>query len=146
MNVKTVHEAVEDSIGTQTLTAHLLEGFSSMALLIALVGLYGTVAFSVAQRTREFGVRLALGAPQESIRLLVVQKAMLPVLAGLIAGDIILWFATKLIRSYLFGISPHDAATIAIASCTLVATGFIAALIPARRAASIDPMQALRTE
>lgn len=146
MNVKTVHEAVEDSIGTQTLTAHLLEGFSSMALLIALVGLYGTVAFSVAQRTREFGVRLALGAPQESIRQLVVQKAMWPVLTGLIAGDIILWFATKLIRSYLFGISPHDAATIAIASCTLVATGFIAALIPARRAASMDPMQALRTE
>jgi predicted permease len=146
IDVKTVHEAVEDSIGTQTLTAHLLEGFSSMALLIALVGLYGTVAFSVAQRTREFGVRLALGAPQESIRQLVIKKAMWPVLTGLIAGDIILWFATRLIRSYLFGISPHDSATLVIASCTLIATGFIAALIPARRAATIDPMQALRTE
>ena len=146
IDVKTVHEAVEDSFVTQTLMAHLLEGFSSMALLIALVGLYGTVAFSVAQRTREFGVRLALGAPQESIRQLVMQKAMWPVITGLLAGDIVLWFATKLIRSYLFGISPHDSATFAIASCTLVATGFIAALIPARRATAIDPMHALRTE
>ncbi len=146
IDVKTVRESVEDSFGNQTLIAHLLGGFSLMALLIALVGLYGTVAFSVAQRTREFGVRLALGAPQQSIRTLVMQKAMWPVFTGLIAGNIILWFATKLVRSYLFGISAHDSATLVIASCTLVATGFIAALIPARRAAFTDPMTALRTE
>lgn len=146
IDVKTVRESVEDSFGNQTLIAHLLEGFSLMALLIALVGLYGTVAFSVAQRTREFGVRLALGAPQQSIRTLVMQKAMWPVFTGLIAGNIILWFATKLVRSYLFGISAHDSATLVIASCTLVATGLIAALIPARRAALTDPMTALRTE
>lgn len=146
IDVKTVHEAVEDSFGTQALIAHLLEGFSLMALLIALVGVYGTVAYSVAQRTREFGVRLALGAPQQSIRQLVMQKAMWPVVTGLIAGNITLWFATKLVRSYLFGISGHDSATLMIASCMLVATGFIAALIPALRAASTDPMTALRTE
>ena len=146
INVKTVHEAVEDSFGTQTLMAHLLEGFSSIALLIALVNLYGTVAFSVAQRAREFGVRLAFGASRESIRLLVIEKAMLPVMVGLIAGDIVLWFTTRLIRSYLFGTSPHDSATFAIASCLLITTGFIAALIPARRSAFINPMQALRTE
>ncbi len=146
INVKTVHEAVEDSFGTQNLIAHLLESFSAIALLIALVGLYGTVAFSVAQRTREFGVRIALGASQESISRLVLEKAMKPVIAGLIAGDIVLWFATRLVRGYLFGTSPHDSATFVVASCLLVATGFIAAMIPARRASSIDPMNALRTE
>jgi len=146
INVKTIHEAVEDSFGSQTLMAHLLEGFSGMALLIAMVGLYGTVAFSVAQRTREFGVRLALGAPQQSITQLILRRAMWPVVAGLLAGDVVLWFATRLIRSYLFGVAPHDAVTVVVASLTLLVTGMVAALIPARRAASIDPMQALRTE
>lgn len=146
MDVKTVHEAVEDSIGTRTLMAHLLESFSGMALLIAVVGLYGTVAFSVAQRSREFGVRLALGAPKESITQLVMRRAMWPVVAGLAAGDIALWFITRIIRSYLFGVAPHDAATLAAASALLVLTALIAAMVPARRAASIDPMQALRTE
>ncbi len=146
IGVKTIHEAVEDSFGNQTLMAHLLEGFSGMALLIAMVGLYGTVAFSVAQRTREFGVRLALGAPQQSITQLILRRAMFPVIAGLIAGDVALWFATRLIRSYLFGVAPHDAVTLIAASLTLVVTAWIAALIPAHRAAEIDPMQALRTE
>jgi predicted permease len=146
INVKTIHEAVEDSFGSQTLMAHLLTGFSAMALLIAAVGLYGTVAFSVAQRTREFGVRLALGAPQESIRRLVLQKAMLPVITGLLAGDIVLWFAARLVRSYLFGVAPHDVATFWTTTFILLSAACVAAIIPARRAATIDPMQALRTE
>ena len=117
-----------------------------MALLVAAVGLYGTVAFSVAQRKREFGVRLALGSPPESVRRLVMQKAMLPVMAGLIAGDITLWFAARLVRSYLFGVSPQDGTTFLIASLSLLAAAYIAAVLPARRAAAIDPMEALRSE
>jgi ABC-type antimicrobial peptide transport system permease subunit len=71
---------------------------------------------------------------------------MLPVLLGLLAGDIALWFIAKLVRGYLFGVAPHDAVTITVASLLLVSTALVAALVPARRAASIDPMQALRTE
>jgi predicted permease len=145
-NVKTIHEAVEDSFGSQTLIAHLLESFAALALMIAAVGLYGLLSFAVAQRTREIGVRIALGAPQANILSLILRRALLLVGAGLAIGGVLAWFAATVTRSYIFGVQAHDALTFTAVVLVLAATSLIAAWLPARRAASIDPILALRSE
>ena len=144
--VKTIHEAVEDSFGSQTLISHLLETFAALALMIASVGLYGLLSFAVAQRTRELGLRIALGAPQANILGLVLRRALLLVGIGLAAGAAMAWFAVTLARSYIFGVQVHDALTFAAVIVVLAAASFIAAWLPARRAASVDPILALRSE
>lgn len=145
-NVKTIHEAVEDSFGSQTLIAHLLESFAGLALLIASVGLYGLLSFAVAQRTREIGVRIALGAPQANILALILRRALLLVGAGLAIGGVLAWFAVTVARSYIFGVQAHDALTFTAVVVVLAVASFVAAWLPARRAASIDPNLALRSE
>jgi predicted permease len=145
-DVKTIHEAVEDSFGSQALIARLLEGFAAIALMIASVGLYGLLSFAVAQRTHEIGVRMALGALRINILSLILRRALLLVVAGLAFGTIIAWFASNLARSYIFGVQAHDAFTIAAVACVLAAAALLAAWLPARRAASVEPMQALRAE
>jgi predicted permease len=145
-DVKTIHEAVEDSFGSQTLIAHLLESFAALALMIAAVGLYGLLSFAVAQRTREIGVRLALGAQQANILTLILRRALLLVGAGLGIGGALAWFAAALTRSYIFGVQAHDALTFTAVVVVLAAASLIAAWLPARRAASIDPNLALRSE
>ena len=145
-NVKTVQEAVEDSFGSQTLTAYLLGGFAGLALLIASVGLYGLLSFAVAQRTREFGLRIALGAQQSSILSLVLKRALLLVSVGLVLGTAMAWFAVSLARSYIYGVKAHDGVTFAAVTFVLAGASILAAWMPARHAASIEPMQALRNE
>jgi predicted permease len=145
-DVKTIHEAVEDSFGSQKLIAHLLESFACIALMIASVGLYGLLSFAVAQRTREIGLRIALGAPEASIIKLILRRALLLAGAGIAIGGLIAWFAVNLARTYIFGVETHDALTFAAVTVVLAAAAFLAAWMPARRAASIDPIQALRTE
>jgi len=145
-DVKTIHEAVEDSFGSQTLIAHLLEAFAALALMIASVGLYGLLSFAVAQRTREIGLRIALGAPQGNILTLVLRRALLLVGIGLTIGGVLAWFATTLARSYIFGVQAHDALTFAAVVVLLAAASLVAAWLPARRAASVEPILALRSE
>jgi predicted permease len=145
-DVKTIHEAVEDSFGSQTLIAHLLETFAGLALLIASVGLYGLLSFAVAQRTREIGLRIALGAQQGNILSLVLGRALLLVGAGLAIGGVMAWFATLLARGYIFGVESHDGLTFTAVVALLAAASFFAAWLPARRAASVDPILALRSE
>ncbi len=145
-DVKTIHEAVEDSFGSQTLIARLLEGFAALALLIASVGLYGLLSFAVAQRTREIGLRIALGAPQGNILSLVLRRALLLVGIGLTFGGVLAWFAARLASGYIYGIQAHDAFTFAAVALVLSAASFIAAWLPARRAAAVDPILALRSE
>jgi ABC-type antimicrobial peptide transport system permease subunit len=144
--VKTIHEAVEDSFGSQTLIARLLGTFAGLALLIASVGLYGLLSFAVAQRTREIGLRIALGAQQGNILSLVLRRALLLVAAGLTLGAVLAWFATLLARSYIFGVGSHDGLTFTAVVAVLAAASLVAAWLPARRAASVDPMLALRSE
>jgi predicted permease len=145
-NVKTIHEAVEDSFGSQTLTAHLLETFAGLALLIASVGLYGLLSFAVAQRTREIGLRIALGAPQANILSLILRRALLLVAAGLSIGGVMAWFAVRFASSYIYGVQAHDGLTFAAVVVMLAAASMVAAWLPARRAASVDPILALRSE
>jgi predicted permease len=144
--VKTIHEAVEDSFGSQTLIAHLLETFAALALLIASVGLYGLLSFAVAQRTREIGLRIALGAPQANILSLILRRALLLVAVGLTIGGALAWFAVKFASSYIYGVQAHDALTFNAVVLVLAAASFLAAWLPARRAASVDPILALRSE
>jgi ABC-type antimicrobial peptide transport system permease subunit len=145
-NVKTIHEAVEDSFGSQTLIAHLLESFAALALLIASVGLYGLLSFAVAQRTREIGLRIALGAPQGNILSLILRRALLLVAAGLTIGGVLAWFAVTFARSYIYGVQAHDGLTFIAMVIVLAAASLVAAWLPARRAASIDPILTLRSE
>jgi predicted permease len=145
-DVKTIHQAVEDSFGSQTLIARLLESFAALALVIASVGLYGLLTFSVAQRTREIGVRLALGTPHGNVVGMVLGRALLLVVSGLFCGAVMAWFAVRFAQSYVYGVRVHDAVTFVVVILVLTAASFLAAWLPARRAASIDPILALRSE
>ena len=142
----TMDQVVEDSFGSQRLAAHLLEIFGGAALLIAVGGLYGLLAWVVTQRTREMGVRVALGAGRASLLWLVLRQAGWMLLAGVAVGTGLAFGAGRLLRGYLFGVSTHDAWTMAGAALLLFASGMLAAYLPARRAAGVDPMVALRTE
>jgi putative ABC transport system permease protein len=124
----------------------LLGIFAAIALLLALVGLYGLMAYSVSCRIRELGIRMALGAQRTDVTLLVLRRAGILLGSGLALGLASTWIATRTIQAFLFGVDAHDPATILLVCTVLAICGFVAALIPARRAASIDPMQALRTE
>jgi hypothetical protein len=145
-DVKTIHEAVEDSFGSQTLIAHMLESFAALALMIASVGLYGLLSFAVAQRTREIGLRIALGAPQANILSLILRRALLLVGIGLATGGGLAWFAVRFTSGYIYGVVAHDMLTFTAVVVVLAAASFLAAWLPARRAAGVDPILALRSE
>jgi hypothetical protein len=142
----TMDQIVEDSYGSQRLAAHLLEFFGGSALALCVAGLYGLLAYIVAQRTRELGVRIALGASRARLLWLVMRQAGAMLLVGVAAGSGLAYAAGRLVRGFLYGVSAHDGWTMAAAAALLLGSGLIAAYLPARRAASVDPMRALRTE
>jgi len=120
--------------------------FGATSLLLALAGIYGSVAFSVAQRTREIGVRVALGARTASVVGMVLQKCVVWVVAGLGAGLLIALGAARVLGSLLYGVSPHDPVAYAAAAVGLLLAALAAAWLPALRAARVDPVVALRSE
>ena len=137
---------LDDSIVSERLLATLSGFFAGLALLLSAIGIYGLIAWSVTRRTTEIGVRMALGATRIKIlRLILVQIVSLLTL-GVLAGGIAAFFAARSIRSFLFEVTPNNPAVFLLAICVLALIGLLAALLPARRAVSIDPMQALRTE
>jgi predicted permease len=146
IDIQTMGDLVSIASARRRFQTSLLTTFAAIALLLALVGLYGLMAFSVNRRTRELGIRMALGAERRDVVLLIVRNAAALVLTGLAAGLTCTWLGTRALRSFLFGVSEHDPLTVVSISLLLIICGLVAALVPARRAASIDPMQALRTE
>jgi len=145
-DVQTMGDLVSVASARRRFQTSLLTAFAGIALLLGLVGLYGLMAFSVNRRTREVGIRMALGAERRDVLFLIIRNAAALVFTGLAAGLVWAWVLTRLLKSFLFGVSEHDPVTVISASLLLIVCGLIAAFVPARRAASIDPMQALRTE
>jgi len=145
-DIQTMGELESAASARRRFQTLLLSVFAGIAMFLALVGLHGLMAYSVSRRTREVGIRMALGAQRTDVMLLVLKKAALLLALGLVSGLVASWFATRVIQAFLFGVGRHDPTTI-LAVCALLAVfGLIAAIVPARRAASINPMQALRTE
>ena len=124
----------------------LLTLLGVFGLVLTLVGVFSTTAYAVARRTREIGVRAAFGARPGQVVSAMIQDAVWPVAVGLVAGLAGDYYATRLIRSFLFQTTPYDPGTLAAAVVLLAVTAGLAAWLPARRAASVDPLSALRAE
>jgi ABC-type antimicrobial peptide transport system permease subunit len=117
-----------------------------VAALLALMGVYGLLAFSVSQRVREIGVRMALGASRFSVVLLVLRQSLSVVVAGVVIGAVAAYWLSRVVRSLLFGIAPGDPSTIAGMAVVIVMASLAASGLPARRAAGIQPVDALRDQ
>jgi putative ABC transport system permease protein len=143
-DVRTMDEVVATTFSRQHFSALLLAGFSCASLLLAAIGVYGILAYWVSERVREIGVRVAVGATPANIMSLVFRSAAVPVMVGVAAGITGALALAGLIRTLLFGIGPHDPVTLALAPVTLALVALLAAWIPSRRAAALDPACALR--
>ncbi len=139
-------QVVADSYGSQTLAAHLLELFGGTALLLCVTGLYGLLSYVVAQRTREIGLRIALGASRRQALWLVLRQAGALVLSGVGIGMVLAAASARFVRVFLYGVAEHDLWTLVIVALVLIMSGSAAAFFPARRAAHVNPIEALRAE
>ncbi len=146
LNIQTLNDRVDGSLQGERTQATLLGSAGLLALLLASVGLYGVMAYSVAQRTREIGIRMALGASRKDVMGLVLKQSVSLVSAGIVIGLGVAFGVTRLIASSLFGITAVDPVTFAGMSLLLIAVSLAASYIPARRATKVDPMIALRYE
>jgi predicted permease len=144
--VRALGGIVADSVANRRFEMDLLLLFAISALLLAGLGVYGVVTYSVVQREREIGLRLALGAQKANIYALVLRDGLMPVLAGACAGITVAFGFARVARSLLFQVSPYNPIVVISAVGVLVAVGVAACLLPAHRAAAVDPMQALKTE
>ncbi len=144
--LKTLEEYAAKSVATPRFTAYLVGGFAVFAMLLAGFGLFSVMAYSVTQRRREFGIRMALGAQPADVRSLVVGQAVRTGAIGIVVGLAAAFAATRVLSGLLFGVGANDPATFAGVSATLAAVLLIAAYLPARRATRVDPMSALRSE
>ena len=142
----TLEAIVAQSLGQERLTMALLGVFAGIALLLAVVGIYGAVAYTVEQRTGEIGVRMALGAQTQDVLTLVVRQGMSPVVIGLVIGLAGTFAAGRLLAAQLYQISPHNPWLLGATALLLALVALIACLVPAWRATLVDPIQALRTE
>jgi predicted permease len=145
-DVRTMDEILERTVGRQHVAAQLLGAFAVIALMLALVGLYGALAFSVAQRTREIGIRRALGAGQPAVLGMIVRQALRLTTIGIASGIAAALAVTNTLESFLFQVSTTDWTTFAGTSGLFVIVAVLAALVPAWRAVRISPLSALRSD
>lgn len=139
-------QIVSASIADRRFSTLLLGIFAGLALLLAAVGIYGVISYTVAQRTRELGIRMVLGAGRADVLRVVVTQSMLPVLAGLAIGLAASFGLTRLMAGMLYGVNAGDPVTLIGVTLALAAVALIATLVPARRATRVAPMVALRYE
>ena len=145
-DIQTMDEIVDNSVTQRRLTMVLLSIFAALALVLAAVGIYGVIGYSVSQRTQEIGIRMALGAPRAAVMRMVVGQAMVLAGIGLAAGAVGAWLLTRLMAKLLFGVTPSDPLTFAAVSALLALVAAVAASVPGIRATRVDPVIALRAE
>jgi putative ABC transport system permease protein len=144
--LKSLDDQVTDSVATERFQTILLSAFGAAALLLALLGVYGVLTYSVSLREQEFGIRIALGSGKAALVWHVVRHAAVPVVGGVIAGLTLAFVATRWIASLLYETRTADPAAISASVGVLLAASLLATLLPARRAAPVDPIKALKTE
>jgi ABC-type antimicrobial peptide transport system permease subunit len=120
--------------------------FGLLALVLASVGIYGLISYSVAQRTREIGIRMALGARMSSVVALMLVRGFRIVLVGIVVGVALTWFVTRLLSKLLYGVAPHDPVIFVTTALVLGGVAMLASFVPARRAARVNPLSALRAD
>jgi len=144
--IRTMEELLDESLVQQRFRTWLISGFAALALLLSAIGLYALISYSVSQRTREIGVRVALGAQRSNVLGMVLREGMQLLVFGLLLGLVGAFSVTRIIRSLLYSTSSTDALSFIVTSLTLIAVALLACYIPARRATKVDPMVALRYE
>ncbi|MEO8681198.1 MAG: ABC transporter permease [Vicinamibacterales bacterium] len=146
MNNRTMDDGLAASLMPARVGAILAAGFGGLGMLLAAIGLYGVIAFSVARRTREIGVRIALGAQPAGVLAMVLRQGLVLVAIGIVAGGVLAASAGQVIKGLLYGVSPLDPVAWGLAIAAMLAASMLANLVPARRAMRVDPMTALRTD
>jgi putative ABC transport system permease protein len=144
--MKTMQEVVSEAVATPASTTSLFATFASLALVLGMIGIYGVLAFLVSKRTREIGIRVALGARRQDVLWLVMREGAKFSFAGIALGLAGAMVVTRLLASELYGVSPMDAATYLSVSCTMAAVTLLACYLPTRRAMCVDPLTALRQD
>jgi ABC-type antimicrobial peptide transport system permease subunit len=145
-HVQSIDEVLSDSVARQRMTATLLGSFAILTLVLAAIGIFGVLSYSVAQRTREIGVRMAIGADRTQILTLVLRQAATLGITGTAAGLILALLSGRLLGSLLFQTTPTDPASVSISIGALLLVTVAAVSLPSARAASVDPVEALRSE
>jgi putative ABC transport system permease protein len=141
-----MEEIISRRVAQRKLNMLLLGLFGLLGLVISAVGIYGVMAYLVSQRTREIGVRMALGATRGRVVRMVMGNASVLVIAGLVLGGVGAWYLSTTAQTFLFKLDSNDPRAFVAAIASLALAGLVASVIPARRAASVDPMEALRAE
>ena len=146
INLETQSEIIDRLLFNERLTARLFGLFGALGLLLACIGVYGLLSYEVARRTREIGIRAALGAQRSNLLLMVLKHGLVLVLFGSALGILASLAAARLLQSLLYGVRPTDPATFIAVCALLITVGVLACYLPARRATRVDPVVALRAE
>jgi putative ABC transport system permease protein len=146
LDIATLQEVLDESLGQRPLAMKLLAGFAALALVLASIGIYSVLAYTVRQRVREIGIRMALGAPARGVLRLVVIEGLKPTVVGVALGLALAALLVRVMTTLLYGVSQHDPGTFSAVAAIMLAVGVVATLVPAYRATRVDPIVTLRAE